>query len=185
MNALSKPMRNSASCLTSLSLNAAPGQGDNNRGGCVDEVRWHVVRVLSEFERVLHRRSTLVSPAQQMDFPRLPVPCPPAVPQPPIYQKPNNLNGQWPGCFNTESWPRGTAGSTEVSESSKKGSTTCLHACVFYCILNLFEKMSDEHLAVFLHVCSNRFYTIKGLLLSELEAVVSACSAFIPPFPGN
>lgn len=57
----------------------------------------------------------------------------------------------------------GNAWYTEVFKSSKKGSATRLPACVFYCILNLFEKMYDKHLAVFLHVCSNKFYTIKGL----------------------
>lgn len=63
-----------------------------------------------------------------------------------------------------QSWLWGTAGSIEVSKS-KQGSTTCLQACVFYCILNLFggKKMYDDCLAVFPHVCSSRFYTIKGL----------------------
>lgn len=71
-----------------------------------------------------------------------------------------------------------------VSASSKKDLTTCLHVCIFYCILNFFEKMYDELLAVFFPVCSNSFCTTKGLL-SELETAISASSAFTPPFPGT
>lgn len=74
---------------------------------------------------------------------------------------------------------------TEVSKSSKRGPTTCLHACVFYCILNLFEKMYDEHLAVFLHVCSNGFYTIKGLYCQSWKLLFLPAQHSFLPYPGN
>lgn len=55
-------------------------------------------------------------------------------------------------------------------------------ACVFYCLPNLLEKkIYDEYLAVFLDVCSNRFYTIKRTYCQSLKMMfLSAQNSSLP-----
>lgn len=101
----------------------------------------------------------------------------------PIYQEAKQPQPSVTGMFR-QSWPWGTAGSTEVSES-KKGSNICLHACVFYCILNLFgkKKKYDDCLAVFPHVCSSRLYTIKGLCCQSWKLFFFCLFSIHPSLP--
>lgn len=45
--------------------------------------------------------------------------------------------------------------------------------------------MYDEHLALFLHVCSNRFYTIKGLYCQSWKLLSLPAQSSSLPLPGN
>lgn len=146
-------MKNLPSCLTSVSLNS-PLEHVDNREGCVQSEMACTGAVRTQENTTQDIRNGVHCPVNELS------------------QGPCALHS---GCAVTshlsrrltistisdrmfqQSWLWGTARSTKASESLNNGSNTCLHACVFYCILNLFEKMYDAYLAVFLHVYFSRF----------------------------